>query len=586
MRPAGFDVETRDQLQNLEETDDTSLLLAVADRDVPKLRGLIALCASGSLDINNWHPEFGSALELAVTLDDVTAVDILLAGGASPWTSSGFANPISSPILAASETGNSFMFRRLCKYAEVEDDDKPASPYDDLLLNAAMGGHAGIVEDILSRCPQWPDHVLNSLLLRATEGWHSEIVRLVLDKFDYSSCHLDDALAYAICLSLGLLDAPPRVVRGTAFLQQQEVLELLFDAGADVKSCKNPVIETAATANLVFALKTLLEHGADANERGPDMQTTALHLLGRPVRVAPGPKRTLHEMGIRILLDHGADVLARDTAGNTPLHYAAFGANVRVLRLLISKIPVTASMSIINLENDAGETLLHWAAAGKNYEIVSYLLLEGAKVNSVNKKGWTPLLCAIVPKPATEISGPGYKPHIVVETANLLLEHGADALVSSAEGWTPLHLVAAHLDTGESDLMAELAADLIARGSPIAQRAAIQPPFEFSIYGGPEFDNVHVGIWGSRAATYASEGGDPDVELQDATPLHWAAYYGAVGTASALTTYGADVHAKNSRGHFPGHLAVESRRLNTSHPRADKRLLQLLATDGIYTKLD
>ncbi|CEJ82940.1 hypothetical protein VHEMI02979 [[Torrubiella] hemipterigena] len=296
-------------------------------------------------------------------------------------------------------------------------------------------------------------------------------------------------------------------------------------------------------------------------------------------------------MGIRLLLDHGVDVMARDTAGNTPLHYAAFGANAQVLRLMMNKVPAFASLLIINLKNDGGETLLHWATAGKNYEIVSYLLSEGAEVNAVNDNGWTPLLCAIVPSPATEISGPGSKLHIVVETANLLLEHGADACVGSAEGWTPLHLIAAHTDTGESDLMTELAADLIARGSPMTQRAAKQPPFEFTISGGSDLDNLNVGIWGSRAATYASEGGDPHVELQAATLLHWAAHYGAVGTASVLKTPGADIQAKNSRGHFPGHLGVESRRLSTSRPHADIRLLQLLATDGIpglqfYTELD
>ncbi|EJP67887.1 uncharacterized protein BBA_02783 [Beauveria bassiana ARSEF 2860] len=98
------------------------------------------------------------------------------------------------------------------------------------------------------------------------------------------------------------------------------------------------------------ALKALLERVADSNGCGLDKKATALHHPGGPVYVNNGPERHFHETGIRMLLDHGASVLERDTESNTPLHYAAFGSNVRCFRLLASKLPRDADASIVNLK--------------------------------------------------------------------------------------------------------------------------------------------------------------------------------------------------------------------------------------------
>ncbi|OAA72514.1 ankyrin domain protein [Cordyceps fumosorosea ARSEF 2679] len=129
------------------------------------------------------------------------------------------------------------------------------------------------------------------------------------------------------------LDTPYEGPRGLDYTHQQQIIHLLIDAGAD------------------------------PNGRGLNKKATALHHLGGPVYVNNGPECHLHEKGIRVLLDHGASVLERDTENNTSLHYAASGSNMRIFSLLASKLPPDTDVSVINLENSSGETLLHCAAA-------------------------------------------------------------------------------------------------------------------------------------------------------------------------------------------------------------------------------
>lgn len=580
-RPLDFDTGSWDRLQKLDEIDENAILIAVADNNVPKLRELVERCVVGEMDINDCYPEFGSALQLAVMMNDVTAVDILLDGGSSPWATCASSHPPSSAMLAAIDAGSSFMLQRLCKYAKLGDNDWSRWQYGTMLRRAAYAGHPSIVEDILSRCPEWPEDTGDSLLASAATSWHSPVVRLALGRFQYSSSTLDKALRRAADFPIDLLDEPPRAVRGVDYLQQQEVISLLIDAGADPSRCRDIVTNTATWIDMTFALKTLLERGADANERGGDGNATPLHHLGRPVHVARGPKRTLHETGIRLLPEHGADVLARDTVGNTPLHYAAFGSSLRLLRLLITKLPADAAINITTLRNNTGETLLHWAAAGKNYEIVAYLLSSGADVDCINDNGWTPLLCAVTPSPATVIKGSGTESYLVAETAKLLLEHGADPLARSAEAWTVLHCLAAHLDAEKDSLLAKLAADLVARGCPVMQRAAMPPPPAFSSCHRLRIDNLEVGIWGSRAASYLASatrensGGNSTI-IQDTTPLHWASVYGALGTAAVLKAHGANMQAKDIQGQCPFDLALQSQHL-TAYPYIHANLQLLLA---------
>jgi hypothetical protein len=74
-----------------------------------------------------------------------------------------------------------------------------------------------------------------------------------------------------------------------------------------------------------------------------------------------GPLNYQH---IEELIDQGADVNAKDSAGQTPLHYAVAYSNVYLVKLLVEK------GAMINVRDDEGETPLDIAT---DPEIISFL---------------------------------------------------------------------------------------------------------------------------------------------------------------------------------------------------------------------
>ncbi|KAM3461526.1 hypothetical protein MY5147_009724 [Beauveria neobassiana] len=199
-------------------------------------------------------------------------------------------------------------------------------------------------------CLDWPPDFRFSILRDAASCWRVDVVRLALARFIFRTLDLNRALSTAVTSPPDNLDTLYEGPRALDYIHQQQIIHLLIDAGTD-PSCFNGIVTHLAThIDLVGALKALLERGADPNGRGLDKKATALHHPGGPAYVNNGPERHLHETGIRMLLDHGASVLERDTESNAPLHYAAFGSNVRCFRLLASKLPPDADASIVNLK--------------------------------------------------------------------------------------------------------------------------------------------------------------------------------------------------------------------------------------------
>ena len=96
----------------------------------------------------------------------------------------------------------------------------------------------------------------------------------------------------------------------------------------------------------------------------------------------------------RLLLEHGADVNAKDKSGNTALMFAA-----------------GQEEQYIKIEND---------------KVVRLLLEHGAEVDAKNESGETALMVA---------ASNGYE-----KTVTLLLEHGADADLRNADGKTAREL--------------------------------------------------------------------------------------------------------------------------------------------------
>lgn len=99
--------------------------------------------------------------------------------------------------------------------------------------------------------------------------------------------------------------------------------------------------------------------------------------------------RVVHGEVVEVLLQRGADVHARDSLGNTPLHKAVvFGAAVVVEALLERGADV-------NAVNKQITTALHKAVLGGDQEVMEVLLSRGADVNIRDKGVCTPLHKAV-----------------------------------------------------------------------------------------------------------------------------------------------------------------------------------------------
>lgn len=122
---------------------------------------------------------------------------------------------------------------------------------------------------------------------------------------------------------------------------------------------------------------------------------------------------------MKVLLIKGADVNAKNSKGETPLHLAVVSCNNEAIEMLISK------GANIDQGDYNGDTPLHWAATKTGIGICELLILKGANVNAKNNDGRTPLSLAASLINRTDI-------------CEFLISKGADINAKDLSGLTPL----------------------------------------------------------------------------------------------------------------------------------------------------
>ena len=297
-----------------------------------------------------------------------------------------------------------------------------------------------------------------------------------------------------------------------------DIAEYLIDHGANVNYPKGwGPIQEAATFSLKM-VKFLIERGADING-GP---WPALHTA-----ISRAKNRDMAEL----LIQHGADVNAKDASGNTPLYYAIlYIDDSDFINLLI------ANGADVNTKNQGGETPLHIEARASRWVFVTQagrmelatqagrtetakLLLEaGANVNCRDDRDQTPLHRMLDNRVSSSSIYPPSK-----DMAELLLVKGADVNLKDKDGRTLLHLAAESAD-------ADIVKLLLDKGARI----------------------------------------DEKNDESGATALHLAARFGNKNVAEVLIARGADINAKDKEDHTPLYVA-------TNH---DYKVAELLINKG------
>ena len=256
-----------------------------------------------------------------------------------------------------------------------------------------------------------------------------------------------------------------------------------------------------------------------------------------------------HTKVVEVLQKYGADPLILKDDQVPPFLLACSQGKLDIVQIILK-----GNKDAISCHDMYGQSCLHHSANSINSgHMITYLVSEGAQVDSLNNKGQTPLMTSII---AGGIS-----------SVTTLLELGADPLIKDLKGCNTLHyavtrgrsrianmlldlpsaskLVLDNNNEGNSPLHLGLEMGLCGLRNMIE---VIQQNFK-NIKDGQGNNFLHLAASGGSANTLSVLLEIPEclkllneLNNEGITPLHWAAYKGHKHCVEVLLSHGAMIH--------------------------------------------
>ena len=221
-------------------------------------------------------------------------------------------------------------------------------------------------------------------------------------------------------------------LHGAAFIGHESIAALLIENGAEIDSFDDqhstPLL-CAAREGHYETVRLLLQHGADCmiQDQGG---WTALD------ECAPAGFDSI----VRMLIDHHPPIIySKDKNDYTALHHTAPQHHNSTVKILLN-----AGMEI-DARNCYGRTPIFQAVGSGHEETIRVFVEKGANVNAIDNEGWSVLHVAVF--------------HERITVAALLLDHGAK-INCDADGITPLHIAALRKNIDLVELLLEYEADV------------------------------------------------------------------------------------------------------------------------------
>ncbi|GAB5588204.1 hypothetical protein Unana1_03104 [Umbelopsis nana] len=285
------------------------------------------------------------------------------------------------------------------------------------------------------------------------------------------------------------------------------VVSLLLEHRVDIHA-KDVFLRTAlhyaAKSGNLKVVSLLLEYGA---QYGADIHTKGDFL---PTLLNYAAAESRNPKVVSLILEHRADIHAKDVYIRTAFLCAAISGNLKVVSLLLEY------RADIHTKDDFLPALLHYAANSGSVKVVSLLLEHGVNIHAMDSMQRT----------ALHFAGASES----YEVASLLLEYGADIHARDDVLRTALHYTARSRNPKVVSLLLEYGANIHAKDK------FLQTVLHHAVRSG----NPNVV---SLLLEYGA-----DIHAKDdnqETALHYAARSRNVNVISILLEYRTDIHAKD-----------------------------------------